>query len=127
MAMPWTYVNASENPRSTVTLSPCPTMIPERIGIIGSTHGVNDSNKPPAKNAPSISNRLPLRTRLARRSCSETNALPPLVPGDAPDDGVAPATFAAAPPEGAPPEEAVPDATPLPVGSFTFSVLVIGG
>ena len=49
-AMPCTYVKASEKPRMRVTLAPCPTMMPERIGIIGSTHGVSDSSNPAPKN-----------------------------------------------------------------------------
>ena len=48
--MPCTYVNASEKLRARVTSSPWPTMMPERIGIIGSTHGVSDSTRPATKN-----------------------------------------------------------------------------
>jgi hypothetical protein len=68
-------VNASEKPRAGVTLSPWPTMMPERMGIIGSTHGVNANNKPMPKNVPSTTNRLPSRIRAASLSCSATGAV----------------------------------------------------
>jgi hypothetical protein len=63
--MPCTYVNASEKPRIGVTLSPWPTMMPDRIGIIGNTQGVNDSSMPMPKKVASTANRLPSRIKAA--------------------------------------------------------------
>src|ERR1044071_6781629 len=70
--MPCTYVKASENPRHGVMRSPWPTMMPDRIGIIGSTHGVSDSTRPPRKKRPTRTAMLPWRTIAARLSCSDT-------------------------------------------------------
>src|SRR4051812_44529388 len=41
-------------------LSPAPAMMPDRIGIIGNTHGVNASPSPARKNAPNTSHNEPL-------------------------------------------------------------------
>jgi len=46
-------------------------MMPERIGTIGSTQGVNASSRPAPKNVASTASRLPLRILSASRSCSE--------------------------------------------------------
>ena len=67
------------NARRVVMLAPWPTMIPERIGTIGNTQGVKPRSSPKPKKVPSTSSRLPLRTSLAKRSCSDTNA-PPVAP-----------------------------------------------
>src|SRR5262245_31052433 len=98
-------------------------MSPERIGTIGSTHGVNESTSPPRKKIPSTAQRLPWVMTDSIESCSETNAAPP--PLDEAVGGDAPAAFAAAPFDEAPLEPA--PATGPPAGRFTFSVLVIGG
>src|SRR6185437_11131825 len=119
-------MNAREKPRAAVTLSPWPTMSPERIGIIGSTHGVKASTSPPTKKMPRTAHRLPVRSTESIESCSDTNAAPPPLLDDAPFAG-APAALAAAPPDAAVPEEAAPEAAPPPPGSLTFSVFVMGG
>ena len=55
--MPSTKVSDSTPPRNLVMpLSPCPTMMLDRIGIIGSTQGVNVSSSPVPK-AKMIANR----------------------------------------------------------------------
>ena len=48
-----------------VMLCPWPTMILERIGIIGNTHGVNASNKPKPKKVRMINRVLPLASEAA--------------------------------------------------------------
>jgi hypothetical protein len=45
-------------------------MMPDRIGIMGSTQGVNDSSTPRPKNVASTAGSLPSRIRNASRSCS---------------------------------------------------------
>ena len=83
-------------------------MIPDRIGTIGSTQGVNASSRPAPKNVASTASRLPLRILSASASCSER-----MRPG-----------AAAAPPLLA------TNASPLVVAappSFTSAVFLIGG
>ena len=63
-----------------VTCSPCPAMMPERMGIMGNTHGVKASSRPKPKNEASTSHSEPCATSLARRSCSETIPEPVSVP-----------------------------------------------
>jgi hypothetical protein len=46
-------------------------MMPDRIGIIGSTHGVKASPRPVTKKNASTPSRLPVRTRSAIESCSD--------------------------------------------------------
>ncbi len=55
-----------------VTFAPCPAMMPERIGTIGSTQGVNASRRPAPKKNPITSSRLPERMKPAIQSCFET-------------------------------------------------------
>jgi hypothetical protein len=62
-----------------VMFSPSPARIPERIGIIGRTHGVKDSNKPATKKVRITVNMLALETRDARRDCSEILISPDVV------------------------------------------------
>ena len=50
---------------------PAPTMMPDRIGTIGSTQGVNASSSPKPKNVASTANRLPSRILSASTSCSD--------------------------------------------------------
>ena len=45
-AMPSTYDSDSRKPRCVDTVPPWPAMMLDRIGTIGSTHGVNDSSSP---------------------------------------------------------------------------------
>src|SRR5690349_862116 len=101
-------------------------MIPDRIGIIGSTQGVKESSTPMPKNVASSTARFPSRMSPASRSCSDTYPAA-LLPGEA----VAPpaaagemgdAWAAAAPSLGA---LGVP-AAPLPL-KLTFKFFVIGG
>src|SRR5262245_28146579 len=77
--MPCTYVIASPKLLPRVMFSPCPTIIPDKIGIIGNTHGVNDSPSPARKNNPNAYQRLPL-SAAANPSCSDTIGAP--VPED---------------------------------------------
>ena len=70
--MPSTYVTDSRNDRRGVAASPWPAMMPERIGIIGSTQGVKASSRPNPKKLAMIASRLPPEIRLDSRSCSET-------------------------------------------------------
>ena len=89
-----------------VTVSPA--MMPDRIGIIGSTQGVKVSRMPAPKNAAAISHRLPEASSLSKRASS------PITPGesaagaasangvdtapgpDAPDAGASPASLISA-------------------------------
>src|SRR5471030_2284011 len=57
--MPRQYASASEKPRLRET-APSPTMIDDRMGTIGSTHGVNDSSRPKARKARPMRHTLPL-------------------------------------------------------------------
>jgi hypothetical protein len=62
-------------------------MIPDRIGIIGRTQGVNASTSPQPKNFRMTAKRLPPVMRSARLSCSDTiDVAPP--GGSAPGAGV---------------------------------------
>ena len=70
------------NDRRGVADSPWPAMMPERIGIIGSTQGVNASSSPKPKKLAMIASRLPPAIRFESRSCSET------IGGDSLLDGV---------------------------------------
>jgi hypothetical protein len=56
-------------------------MMPDRIGIMGSTQGVNASSRPNPKKLASIASKLPPEIRLDRRSCSETRGATSLVEG----------------------------------------------
>ena len=60
------------NERRGVAASPWPAMMPDRIGIIGSTQGVKASSRPKPKKLAMTTNRLPSAIRFERRSCSET-------------------------------------------------------
>ncbi len=88
--MPSTYASDSVKPRMRVRRSPWPAMMPETIGTIGSTHGVNASSRPERKNAPIITNTLPVEISRARPVCSETYSPPP------PPPAIAPSTIEAA-------------------------------
>src|SRR5262249_46511476 len=67
--------------------SPDPAMMPDRIGIIGNTHGVNASRRPKPKKLSSASQRL-LDDRFAASACSSDCppglSLPPRGGGAAP-------------------------------------------
>ena len=54
---------------------PWPTIMPDRIGIIGNTQGVNASNKPAPKNITSVNRILSPRNALAIESCSEMGSV----------------------------------------------------
>src|SRR5690606_30746039 len=73
-AMPSTYDSDSENARPVDVCAPWPAMMPERIGTIGSTQGVNESNRPRPKNVAPTRSHESERISAARRSCSETGA-----------------------------------------------------
>ena len=60
------------NDRRGVAASPWPAMMPDRIGIIGSTQGVKASSRPNPKKLAMMAKRLPPAIRVERRSCSET-------------------------------------------------------
>src|SRR5450755_2907004 len=49
----------SNNARFVEMLSPAPAMMPDRIGIIGNTQGVNASPSPARKNTPKTSHSEP--------------------------------------------------------------------
>src|SRR6187455_482124 len=52
-----TYTSDNTKPRTCVRCAPCGTSIPDRIGIIGNTHGVSASSRPkPKKLAINIQN-----------------------------------------------------------------------
>jgi len=70
-AIPSTYARDSAKALRAVTLLPWLAIIPERIGTIGNTQGVNESSKPRPKNVASTRSRLPLWINRASRSCSE--------------------------------------------------------
>src|SRR5690606_17781145 len=75
-AMPSTYDNDSANARPVDTCAPCPAMMPDRIGTIGSTHGVNARRSPRPKNVAPTTSHESDRMIAARRACSETGAAP---------------------------------------------------
>src|SRR5579862_3970760 len=111
-------------------------MIPDRIGIIGSTHGESDSSAPSAKKVTSTAAMLPSRRRTPRRSCSETNpaeggfaALIATVLAEGSAEAAAagePELFGASAVEPAPVSK-VDDAAAPPGGRVTLIVFVIGG
>src|SRR3569832_2192769 len=60
MAMPSAYITDSISPRPREVVDLSPTMIDDRIGTIGSTHGVNASPRPSSRNSGTITSSLPL-------------------------------------------------------------------
>jgi hypothetical protein len=60
------------NDRRGVAAAPWPAMMPDRMGIIGSTQGVNASSRPNPKKVARTAKRLPPAIMLESRSCSET-------------------------------------------------------
>ena len=56
-----------------VILVPSPTIIPDRIGIIGKTHGVNANRNPRTKNEITLMNKLLSFKVFVIRSCSDNN------------------------------------------------------
>src|SRR6185437_10575030 len=63
-----TYTMDNTNARRVVTFSPEPAMMPDRIGIIGNTQGVNASRRPNPKKLNKASQRL--LERFAASACS---------------------------------------------------------
>src|SRR5689334_2161057 len=63
-----TYTIDSTNARRVEMFSPEPAMMPDRIGIIGNTHGVNASKRPNPKKLNNASQRL--LERFAASACS---------------------------------------------------------
>ena len=59
MAMPSAYVSDSSKPRERLTLAPSPMMIEDKIGTIGSTHGVNARPRPSSMNRGTMTSSLP--------------------------------------------------------------------
>ncbi len=76
--MPSTYVTDSANACAFVTARLSPTMMPERIGIIGSTHGVNVRRTPAPKKSASVSRKLPDPKACSNRTSSPRIAGSPL-------------------------------------------------
>ena len=118
-----------------------PAMMLERIGTIGSTHGVKARPSPARKNQPSMTRVLPERIRAANQSCSETKPPALLAPPAALVAAAAVSPDAAEPPAkpltslvAEPPVPTLaelftlPDAAPpLPDGKLTVMSFVIGG
>ena len=52
---------------------PSPTIMPDRIGIIGKTHGVNESNNPKPKKEIILNNRFLSFNFCVIESCSESS------------------------------------------------------
>src|SRR5882672_12951808 len=97
-------------------------MMPERIGIIGNTHGVNDRSTPMPKKVASTASRLPSRINKARRSCSETKMPLPDAPAFAGATAPSAVVEAVLEPElPAPATEVAP-----PAGRLTLKFLVTG-
>src|SRR5574340_845857 len=63
--MPSTYASDRTKACILVILWPRPTMMPDRIGIIGNTQGVRASNRPAPKKNETISQKLPPLKSLA--------------------------------------------------------------
>ena len=79
-ALASTYTADSENPRHAPMRSPRPAIRPERIGTIGSTHGVNARPNPYAKNNTSVQPaRVPPRLRARRWSSASASSSVPAV------------------------------------------------
>src|SRR5450759_1169038 len=72
MAMPSTYASDRMKACIWVILWPRPTMMPDRIGIIGNTHGVNASNNPAPKKKETISQKPPFLKSWAICELSDT-------------------------------------------------------
>ena len=89
-----------------MTFLPCPAMIPERIGTMGSTQGVKASTRPARKKPPSMMRMFPERASEAYQSCSETK----------PEETLLASPAAPADPEGT-----------CPGGRLTRTVFVTGG
>src|SRR5258706_16480647 len=68
--MPKIEVADKVNPRRRVTFLPLPAINPERMGIIGRTHGVNDSSNPKPRKLAMTSQKLPVLSSHAIRRAS---------------------------------------------------------
>src|SRR5471032_2594463 len=111
-------------PRPRETL-PSPTMIDDRMGTIGSTHGVNDSSNPNARKARPMRHTLPLCSVRCAKELSSSGAAAaascamPAADADGAEDGAAIVAEAASPiaagvagmPDGAAPAAACAAAT----------------
>src|SRR5471032_2222447 len=74
-------------PRPRETL-PSPTMIDDRMGTIGSTHGVNDSSNPNARKARPMRHTLPLCSVRCAKELSSSGGAPASAPAAAADDAM---------------------------------------
>src|SRR5450830_1106673 len=72
--MPREYALDSSRPRWRVTLAPCPTMMDDRNGIIGSALVVTERPRASSKKAGTISISLPPPRKRARLAGSDTGA-----------------------------------------------------
>ena len=66
--MPATYDTESAAARALPRFAPSPAMIPDRIGIIGSTHGVKASSSPNPRKLAITSAKLPSNSRATSTS-----------------------------------------------------------
>ncbi len=74
-----TYTTDNDKARAMVMPRPWPTMILDRMGIMGNTQGVNASSRPKRKNEASTRGVLPLAREPAIRSCSGKGVATPAV------------------------------------------------
>src|SRR5258707_14804038 len=80
--MPRTYIADSVKPRHRVTLLPWPAIIPDRIGIIGKTQGVNDRSSPNPRKLAMTSQKLPVFSNPAIWRSSEGCWIDPAAGGE---------------------------------------------
>ncbi len=111
------------NARARDGVSLLPAMIDDRIGSIGSTQGVNDNSRPITKNAPSTSQKRPLRSTLSTVALSVHE--PPIIAGPAAVETAGPELLAGVESLAAA-SRRTPPSPPKPT-RLTMAELVIGG
>src|SRR5258706_6025825 len=77
-----TFIGSSVKPRHRVTLLPWPAIIPDRIGIIGKTQGVNDRSSPNPRKLAMTSQKLPVFSNPAIWRSSEGCWIDPAAGGE---------------------------------------------
>src|SRR3954447_10901294 len=94
--MPSTYDSDRAKARGLFRLRPSPAMIPERMGIIGRTHGVNASNTPKTRKLARTSAKLPSNNRAISMSLAKSENRDEVLAGGVVAPDIAPDASAAA-------------------------------